>query len=1074
MSKKMEGVREYSAGYDVYTCVLNGRLCIEAYGKASLGPGDAHDVTHVDLEDLLHWAWREHADLVRRAMPIQGEHAERIVIDDASADAFEEKLAMPPVPNEKLRELFKDKRARSQYAYRLADNLRHHASMPSFQDGNERDHSDARNMVFELAVVLGVNYLANPNKLTAPEAVFGLLGWLTSRETPITLGAKHYAGPAVDAAAAFINANELGECRPTWSNLLKHPKEPAAFATMSSAVRDMIAEHEVREAFASSALASWVLDGVPRDPEASTRQFLDAVKRTREGKDVDPFKIVQDVKSPDPDRFAMGLKDRVRTDAPVRFGVGSRVVDPTTESMAERQRYVEHLERELKDARNALATLKIATARVDPRDVPRLFMRSCVHCGHSHYFETDLDDTDECAECRNEMEPVARPVKAVDVRAMLAERATLRSHLDLAKNTLSAIEDRGSALAVENQKLHADIVADRKTHAQNMGELACTARDALDRANRVEHDLRMTEAKYDEATQTIAQLRGELATPHEEKESDSRHALRGARTREDAYANVISRLRDVVRETVPGLDEYTDEHSWDLVEQVTRIVGELKATEETATGFQSMINKVRGELELAKIQMLDGESIVKLSRRVVQALNATDDALDVERAKDIVAAMKDCAHPFVGRLHHCVLCQKEVSDECHIPITKNLMAAVDAMRLERDQARQETKLVARQAEIVGAELGQLQKHVLDLNRQLEVGKEFVADVKHAVANGQDDAKALAEANARLEAVQRDSNSTLNDNRLVRHVLNNVRQLCKLEVEHAEKDKDTVNETHTQSARATMCREVLAVLDFARHPNIDRDLVVDKNGDFVAGAFELKADASAMARMVERMTPEQRTRFAMGGGSGGGGASGGYVEMTLPFMFEPLKTSHLLPYNPDHMSPNTVDPDYSKMSTGEMLEYCGDNGSRWAAACVQLVGVSSFSYGTMIGWFANAIETACDKRARERKSNVGPDIPTFNHTRGDGPYSPCIICLSLMDRDQLFALAKDNERTIAELRADKAAEHGDWEYLQWDGDVYTTYGRRLRVPGGWLYQFSGPEGRGESYPEFKQTAFVPQP
>lgn len=35
-----------------------------------------------------------------------------------------------------------------------------------------------------------------------------------------------------------------------------------------------------------------------------------------------------------------------------------------------------------------------------------------------------------------------------------------------------------------------------------------------------------------------------------------------------------------------------------------------------------------------------------------------------------------------------------------------------------------------------------------------------------------------------------------------------------------------------------------------------------------------------------------------------------------------------------------------------------------------------------------------------------ESPTFNHTRGDGLYDPCPICLERMTRKQLVALVKD--------------------------------------------------------------------
>lgn len=43
-----------------------------------------------------------------------------------------------------------------------------------------------------------------------------------------------------------------------------------------------------------------------------------------------------------------------------------------------------------------------------------------------------------------------------------------------------------------------------------------------------------------------------------------------------------------------------------------------------------------------------------------------------------------------------------------------------------------------------------------------------------------------------------------------------------------------------------------------------------------------------------------------------------------------------------------------------------------------------------------------------KKDAAPDGdgPYFNHTRADGPFEPCPLCLEKMSREQLLALAKD--------------------------------------------------------------------
>jgi hypothetical protein len=56
-------------------------------------------------------------------------------------------------------------------------------------------------------------------------------------------------------------------------------------------------------------------------------------------------------------------------------------------------------------------------------------------------------------------------------------------------------------------------------------------------------------------------------------------------------------------------------------------------------------------------------------------------------------------------------------------------------------------------------------------------------------------------------------------------------------------------------------------------------------------------------------------------------------------------------------------DYMTMSGPELLQECGDDAVKWAAAFCQYAKHNGLEVdeGWMISWFANAIETACDKR-----------------------------------------------------------------------------------------------------------------
>lgn len=61
------------------------------------------------------------------------------------------------------------------------------------------------------------------DELTASEAVYGLLGWLTTRDEVIELGSSKLASPAADAAAQLCKENGLDDPRDGWENNLIHP-----------------------------------------------------------------------------------------------------------------------------------------------------------------------------------------------------------------------------------------------------------------------------------------------------------------------------------------------------------------------------------------------------------------------------------------------------------------------------------------------------------------------------------------------------------------------------------------------------------------------------------------------------------------------------------------------------------------------------------------------------------------------------------------------------------------------------------------------------------------------------------
>jgi hypothetical protein len=65
--------------------------------------------------------------------------------------------------------------------------------------------------------------IGSQDGLTASEAVFGVLAWLTTREEPLTVGCGHECGVIASLAQEFCDANHLRPPRETWADNLIHP-----------------------------------------------------------------------------------------------------------------------------------------------------------------------------------------------------------------------------------------------------------------------------------------------------------------------------------------------------------------------------------------------------------------------------------------------------------------------------------------------------------------------------------------------------------------------------------------------------------------------------------------------------------------------------------------------------------------------------------------------------------------------------------------------------------------------------------------------------------------------------------
>jgi len=71
-------------------------------------------------------------------------------------------------------------------------------------------------------MIIGVN---NVDKMTASEALFGFMGWLTTRKKAVTFSGHHDASKAAEMVGEFCRVNNLAEPDDRWADNLVHPPE---------------------------------------------------------------------------------------------------------------------------------------------------------------------------------------------------------------------------------------------------------------------------------------------------------------------------------------------------------------------------------------------------------------------------------------------------------------------------------------------------------------------------------------------------------------------------------------------------------------------------------------------------------------------------------------------------------------------------------------------------------------------------------------------------------------------------------------------------------------------------------
>jgi len=65
-----------------------------------------------------------------------------------------------------------------------------------------------------------------PKPMTGSESLYGFCGWLTTRNIPITMSAKHTTcGEVAELIDKFCKTNDLDDPRDGWDKNLTHPKE---------------------------------------------------------------------------------------------------------------------------------------------------------------------------------------------------------------------------------------------------------------------------------------------------------------------------------------------------------------------------------------------------------------------------------------------------------------------------------------------------------------------------------------------------------------------------------------------------------------------------------------------------------------------------------------------------------------------------------------------------------------------------------------------------------------------------------------------------------------------------------
>ncbi len=95
------------------------------------------------------------------------------------------------------------------------------------------------------------DYESEPDKLSASEAIFGFMAWLTTRKEIVTFGSNQNCAPAVELIEEFCKVNRLSKPTDTWPNNLIHPSGECSQINLdkASAIATSAATDVLRAAF---------------------------------------------------------------------------------------------------------------------------------------------------------------------------------------------------------------------------------------------------------------------------------------------------------------------------------------------------------------------------------------------------------------------------------------------------------------------------------------------------------------------------------------------------------------------------------------------------------------------------------------------------------------------------------------------------------------------------------------------------------------------------------------------------------------------------------------------------------